>query len=72
MPAKIAVGLQSAQTLGENTVCEASASLSAWEKYRLWGFGQPGCLGKAPSMEMQTARMLGKSIIHEDSVSPDT
>lgn len=72
MPAKIAVGLHSAQTLEENTVCGASASLSAWEKHRLWGFGQPGYLGKAPSMGIQTAQMLGKSIIYGDSVSPDT
>ena len=72
MPAKIAVGLHSAQTLGENIVCEASASLSAWEKHRLWGFSQPGCLGKVSSMGIRLARMLGKSIIHEDSVSPDT
>ena len=64
MPAKIAVGLQSAQTLGENTVCEASASLSAWEKYRLWGFGQPGCLGKASSMKIQSVRILEGTILH--------
>lgn len=72
MPAKIAVGLHSVQTLGENTACGASANLSAWNKHRLWGFGQSGYLQKAPSMGIQTARMLGKSIVYGDSVSPDT
>ena len=72
MLAKIAVGLQAAQTLGENTACEDSASLNVWEKYLLWGFSQLECLGKASSMGIQSARMLGKSIVYEASVSPDT
>ena len=63
MPAKIAVGLHSAQMLGENTICEASSSLSAWEKHRLWGFGQPGCLGKASSMKIQSVRILEGTIL---------
>lgn len=72
MPAKIAVGLHSAQTLEGNTTCGDSANLGAWEKHRLWGFRQPEYLQKAPSMGMQPAQMLGKSIVYEASVSPDT
>ena len=72
MPAKIVVGLQSAQTLEGNTTCGDSANLGAWEKHRLWGFRQPEYLQKAPSMGIQTAQMLGKSIVYEASVSPDT
>ena len=71
MPAKIAVGLQSAQTLEGNTACEASSSLGAWEKHRLWGYRQPRCLGKASSMGIQPAQILGKSIVYGASVSPD-
>lgn len=72
MPAKIAVGLQSAQMLGNSIVYGASVSLSAWEKHRLWGFSQPGCLGKASSMRLQSVRILAKSTVYGDSVSPDT
>lgn len=72
MPAKIAVGLQSAQMLGNSIVYGASVSPDACKKHRLWGCRQPGYLGKASSMGMQTAQMLGKSIVYGDSVSPDT
>ena len=63
MPAKIAVGLHSAQMLGENTICEASSSLGAWEKHRLWGFGQSGYLQKAPSMGIRSVRILEGTIL---------
>ena len=63
MPAKIAVGLQSAQMLGNSIVYGASVSPDACKKHRLWGYRQPRCLGKAPSMGMQTARILEGTIL---------
>ena len=44
MPAKIDVGLHSAQVLGKNIVYKASVNPGAWEKHRLWGFNQSGYL----------------------------
>ena len=69
MPAKIAVGLQSAQMLGNSIVYGASVSPDACKKHRLWGFRQPECLGKASSMGIQSARILAKSTVYGDSDS---
>jgi len=72
MPAKIVVGLQSAQMLGNSIVYGASVSPDACKKHRLWGFSQPGCLRKASSMGIQTAPDAWEKYRLGDSVSPDT
>lgn len=63
MPAKIAVGLQSAQMLGNSIVYGASVSPDACKKHRLWGYRQPGYLGKASSMRLQSVRILEGTIL---------
>ena len=49
-----------------------SLSESTCSQRSMLGFNLSERLGKASSMGIRSARMLGKSIIHEDSVSPDT
>ena len=57
------MGLQPAQVLEKSIAYGDSVSPDTCKKHRLWGCRQPGYLGKASSMKIQSVRILEGTIL---------